>query len=147
MTKKLSARIVPELEKRLSESGLLTAIVTLDSPRFKHYLKKPANLLHDRWTYMERDDASGVLYRLGTDRGIRQELTICRRSRQAILVTYDPRAGRKQTLVFDLKTREVLRNQLVHDSAGVTVTHNFLFLNKREGLLRRSRLEPVAAAS
>lgn len=148
MTKKLSSRIVPELEKRLSESGLLTAIVTLDSPRFKHYLKKPANLLHDRWTYMERDDANGVLYRLGSERGIRQELTISRRTRQATLTTHDPRAGRLQTLVFDLKTREVLRNQVVHDSAGVTVTHNFLFLNKREGLLRRSRIEePAAAAS
>ena len=145
MTKKLSARIVPELEKRLSESGLLTAIVTLDSPRFKHYLKKPANLLHDRWTYMERDDASGVLYRLGSERGIRQELTISRRTKEATLTTYDPRAGREQVLVFDLKTKSVLRNQVTHDSAGVKVTHNFLFLNKREGLLRRSKTEEVAA--
>lgn len=144
MTKKLSARIVPELEKRLSESGLLTAIVTLDSPRFKHYLKKPANLLHDRWTYMERDDASGVLYRLGSERGIRQELTISRRTKQATLVTYDPRAGREQTLVFDLKTKTVLSNRVTHDSAGVKVTHNFLFLNKREGLLRRLKVEEAA---
>lgn len=145
MTKKLSARIVPELEKRLSESGLLTAIVTLDSPRFKHYLKKPANLLHDRWTYMERDDASGVLYRLGSERGIRQELTISRRTREATLTTYDSRAGREQVLVFDLKSKTVLKNQVTHDSAGVKVTHNFLFLNKREGLLRRSKTEEVAA--
>ena len=144
MTKKLSARTVPELEKRLSESGLLTAIVTLDSPRFKHYLKKPANLLHDRWTYMERDDANGVLYRLGSERGIRQELTISRRTKQATLKTHDPRAGREQTLVFDLVTKTVLDNQVTHDSAGVKVTHNFLFLNKREGLLRRVKVEEAA---
>ncbi len=144
MTKKLSARIVPELEKRLSESGLLTAIVTLDSPRFKHYLKKPANLLHDRWSYTERDDNQGVLYRLGSERGIRQELTISRRTKQATLVTYDPRAGREQVLVFDLVSRTVSTNVVTHDSAGVRVSHNFLFLNKREGLLRRSRVEEVA---
>lgn len=145
MTKKLSSRIVPDLEKRLNESGLLTAIVTLDSPRFKHYLKKPANLLHDRWTYMERDDAQGVLYRLGTDRGIRQELTIDRRTKHATVITYDPRAGREQTIVFDLKSKEVLSNRVIHDSAGVKVTHNFLFLNKREGLLRRAKLEEAVA--
>lgn len=146
-TKKLSARIVPELEKRLSESGLLTAIVTLDSPRFKHYLKKPANLLHDRWGYMERDDAQGVLYRLGNERGIRQELTISRRTKQATLITYDPRAGREQTLIFDLVSKTVLANHVTHDSAGVKVTHNFLFLNKREGLLRRTKLDEVATVT
>lgn len=144
MTKKLSARIVPELEKRLRESGLLTAIVTLDSPRFKHYLKKPANLLHDRWTYMERDD-SGVLYRLGSERGIRQELNISRRTRQAIVTTHDPRAGREQIVVFDLVSKSVISNTVKHDSAGVKVTHNFLFLNKREGLLRRAKAEEPAA--
>ena len=145
MSKKLSARIVPELEKRLRESGLLTAIVTLDSPRFKHYLKKPANLLHDRWTYMERDDASGVLYRLGSERGIRQELTISRRTKQATLKTFDPRAGREQVLVFDLVRKEVLSNRVTHESAGVKVTHNFLFLNKREGLMRRVKVEEAVA--
>jgi len=145
MTKKLSARIVPELEKRLRESGLLTAIVTLDSPRFKHYLKKPANLLHDRWTYMERDDARGVLYRLGSERGIRQELNISRRTKQATVTTYDPRAGREQSIVFDLVSKAVISNTVRHDSAGVKVTHNFLFLNKREGLLRRAKAEEVAA--
>lgn len=145
MTKKLSARIVPELEKRLSESGLLTAILTLDSPRFKHYLKKPANLLHDRWSYLERDDVQGVLYRLGSDRGIRQDLTINSRTKQATIKTIDPRAGREQVLVFDLVSKTVLVNQVTHDSAGVRVTHNFLFLNKREGLMRRAKQEDAVA--
>ena len=146
MTRKLSARIVPELEKRLAESGLLTAIVTMDSPRFKHYLKKPANLLHDRWTYLERDDSNGVLYRLGSERGIRQELTISRRTKQATLKTCDPRAGREQVLVFDLASKRVLSNRVTHECAGVTVTHNFLFLNKREGLLRRVKGEQAVPA-
>ena len=72
----LSTQIVPELASRLREAGLLTAIVTLESPRFKHYLKKPANLLHDRWIYLERGVDRSVLYRLGTQRSLRQDLTI-----------------------------------------------------------------------
>lgn len=138
MSKKLSARIVPELDKRLKESGLLTAIVTLDSPRFKAYLKKPAKLLHDRWSFAETEERQSVVYRIGSERSIRQELTICRNTKQATLLTVDPSAGREQTLVFDLREKSVLANKIVHNTAGESISHNFLFLNGREGMLRRA---------
>ena len=137
MSQKFSARIVPELESGLRESGLLTSLVTLDSPRFAHYLKKPANLLHDGWTYVEGDSSGSAYYRLGDQNGTRQELSICRTTRQATLNTYQPKIGRVQRLVYSLSSKDVLENSLVHDFGSHQAHHAFLFLNRREGRLAR----------
>ncbi|MFA5506175.1 MAG: hypothetical protein WC314_15825 [Vulcanimicrobiota bacterium] len=142
-----SARLVPELEARLRESGLLTAIVTLDSPRFKHYLKKPANLLHDRWTYLERGVDRTVIYRLGTPRGLRQDLIIKPVLKQAIVETVDPRTGRSQSIVYDMKRKCIISNIvtfLFEDGVG---HYNYLFLNKRIGSLEAFEIEdPIEEA-
>ena len=71
MSQKYSARIVPELENGLRESGLLTSLVTLDSPRIVRYLNKPANMLHHGWTYVEAENAGSAFYRLGEQDGNR----------------------------------------------------------------------------
>jgi hypothetical protein len=77
---------VPELASSLRAQGLLTALVTLDTPRFANYIRRPANLLHDGWAYVEVEGESevGALYRLGARNGTRQELTICRQTYQEL---------------------------------------------------------------
>lgn len=145
MNQKYSARIVPELENGLRESGLLTSLVTLDSPRFVRYLNKPANMLHDGWTYVEAENTGSAFYRLGEQDGTRQELVICRQSRQATLSTYQPRLGRTQTMVYSLASRNVLENSVVHDFGEHRAVHSFLFLNPREGRLTRQERAEAAA--
>ena len=145
MSQKFSARIVPELEAGLKDSGLLTSLVTLDSPRFAHYLKKPANLLHDGWTYVEGEEAGVAIYRLGDEGGTRQELAIRRQTRSATLSTYQPKMGRVQHLVYSLASRDVVDNSVVHDFGQHRAVHAFLFLNRREGRLDRVSLQTVAA--
>lgn len=144
MSQKLSARIVPELENGLRELGLLTSLVTLDSPRFAGYLKKPANLLHDGWSYVQSDLPGTVCYRLGDEEGARQELVISRATRQATLVTYQPKHGRTQKLVYSLLTQEILENSVLHDFGTHSVRHCYIFLSRREG--RLSRLNEAVAA-
>lgn len=143
MSQRFSARIVPELESCLRESGLLTSVVTMDSPRFARYLKKPANLLHDGWTYVESESAA--CYRLGEEGGTRQELMICRRTHQATLRTFQPKLGRLQTLVYSFAGRDVVENSVVHDFGDHRALHSFLFLNCREGRLCRQEAHEVAA--
>lgn len=144
MNPKYSARLVPELEVGLRDSGLLTSLVTLDSPRFSAYLKKPANLLHDGWTYVE-GDGEGAFYRLGQEGGARQELAVCRSTRQAVLSTYQPRLGRLQRMVYSLVSKEMLENTVEHDFGSHRAEHAFLFLTRREGRLSR-RSDAAAAA-
>ena len=137
MNQKYSSRLVPELETGLRDSGLLTSLVTLDSPRFVGYLKKPANMLHDGWTYVEGENSNSAFYRLGDENGTRQELVICRNSRQATLSTIEPKLGRTQTLIYSLIGKSVLQNSVVHDFGDHRAVHSFLFLNRREGRLTR----------
>jgi hypothetical protein len=132
--RELSTRIVPRLESRLRETGLLTAIVTVDSPRFRHYLKKPANLLHDRWAYSARGQDRSVLYRLGIERSLHQNLTISPLAGVAILDTCDPLTGSLQSIVVDLHEKRVLSNTVTHESDD-TPAYNFFALNRREGSL------------
>ncbi len=145
MSEKLSSRILPELEAGLREAGLLTTLVTIESPRFRHYLKKPANLLHDGWNFVESSDGKTVTYRLGEEQGARQELRICRTSRTAVLLTHQPRAGRTQNITFDFATKSIVENCVVHESNGSEVHHQFLFVNRREGRLMQSVAEELAA--
>lgn len=145
MSAKLSSRILPELEVGLREAGLLTTLVTIESQRFRHYLKKPANLLHDGWSFVESADGKSVTYRLGEEQGARQELRICRTSKTAILRTYQPRAGRTQNITFDFATKSIVENCVVHQSNGLEVHHRFLFVNRREGRLTRSSVAEMAA--
>lgn len=144
MSQKLSARIVPELETGLQDLGLLTSLVTLDSPRFSGYLKKPANLLHDGWTYVESDKPGSAFYRLGEEQGARQELEICRATRQAVLTTYQPKLGRTQRMIYSLGSKEIVENSVFHDFGSHAVRHSFVFLNRREG--RLSRVSEAVAA-
>jgi hypothetical protein len=145
MSHKYSARIVPEIEASLRESGLLTALVTLDSPRFAGYMKKPANLLHDGWTYVEAEESEPAFYRLGDPRGIRQELRICRRTRTATLLTVQPKLGRTQRLVYSQPARDIVENSVRHDFGTHQAVHVFLFLSRREGRLARLDAEAAAA--
>ncbi len=145
MNRKLSSRIVPDLSSRLKQSGLLTAIVTLDSLRFRGYLKKPGSLLNDRWTFVEKDDSPGVLYRLGDERGVFQELAICRRSKTVTLSTVDRRAGRRQVILYSLVEKAVIRNEVVHELPSSKLVHSYLFLNREEGFLKRIASEDLAA--
>ena len=140
-----SSTIVPELESRLRETGLLTAIVTLQTPRFKHYLKKPANLLHDRWVYLERGADRSVLYRLGTQRGLHQDLVIKPAEGRAVLETCDPRTGRSQAIEFDMRKREVVSNVVTYDYEEGSANYNYFFLNRRKGILEEVPMEPVAS--
>ncbi len=144
MSQKLSSRIVPELESGLQDLGLLTSLVTLDSPRFSGYLKKPANLLHDGWTYVEGDKPGCVFYRLGDEQGARQELEISRSTREAVLTTYQPKLGRTQKMVYSLASKEIVENSVFHDFGSHEVRHSFIFLNRREG--RLSRVSEAIAA-
>lgn len=145
MSQKYSARIVPELESGLRDSGLLTSLVTLDSPRFSHYLKKPANLLHDGWNYVESDGAGQAFYRLGEAQGTRQELVICRQSRTATVTTTQPKLGRVQRMVYSLAGKSVLENSVVHDFGSHQALHTFTFVSRREGRLNRVGHEGLAA--
>lgn len=132
----LSTQIVPELASRLREAGLLTAIVTLESPRFKHYLKKPANLLHDRWIYLERGVDRSVLYRLGTQRSLRQDLTIKPGQGVALLETHDPRSGRSQAIEFDMRSRRVISNIVTFDYEEGPANYNYFSLHRHKGYLK-----------
>jgi hypothetical protein len=145
MSQKFSARIVPELESSLRDQGLLTSLVTLDTPRFAHYLKKPANLLHDGWSYVEGEGGARAFYRLGDREGTRQELTICRQTRQATLSTYQPKLGRVQRMVYSLTSKDVLENSVEHDFGSHKALHAFLFLTRREGRLSRLAMQTKAA--
>ena len=145
MSHKYSARIVPEMEAGLQESGLLTALVTLDTPRFAGYLKKPANLLHDGWTYVEGSESEPAYYLLGDARGIRQELRLCRRTRTATLLSLQPKLGRTQRVIYSLAARQVMENCLHHDFGSHQVQHAFLFVSRSEGRLARVVNENVAA--
>lgn len=136
-----STRVLPELQNRLRDSGFLTAIVTVESPRFKHYLKKPANLLHDRWVYLERGRDRSVLYRLGTERGLRQDLTIHPLEQRAVIETYDPRLERKQTIVIDLGDKSVLSNTVDFELQEAPKAYFYYALGKFGGTLEP--IEPV----
>lgn len=137
--KAYSWRTIPELEQSFRKQGFLTAIVTLQSPRFRNYLKKPANMLHDRWVYLERSH-DGALYRLGHERGLRQELFIQRPTKQAILTTHEPQTGRYQVIVFDMVTKSVISNRLHFEYSGASAAYDYLGSAQEQGWL-----EPVAA--
>jgi hypothetical protein len=145
MNQRYSARIVPELVTSLRDEGLLTSLVTLDTPRFANYLNRPANLLHDGWSYVDVEVEGSALYRLGDPEGIRQELTICRQTRQATLTTYHPQVGKMQRLVYSLSGKDILENSLEHELGNYKALHAFFFLNRREGHLRRLATETKAA--
>jgi hypothetical protein len=147
MSQKYSARLVPELVSSLRDQGLLTSLVTLDTPRFANYLRRPAKLLHDGWSYVEVEGESevGALYRLGDSDGIRQELTICRQTYQATLTTYSPALGRAQRMVYSMTGKNVLENTVEHDCGAHKSLHAFFFLTRQEGRLRRLAVETLAA--
>lgn len=129
-----SARVLPNMEKGFRDRGLLTALITLESPRFRSYLKKPANLLHDRWDFVGRGDNREVIYSLGTPRGLRQELTISPRQGHASLHTSDPSSGAEQTMVFDLRNKRVVSNTVSYELGSRE--YDYIHLNRQEGVLK-----------
>lgn len=138
MKKKLSAHVLPELFDRLKQGGLLTSISTLESLRFRRYLKRPGNLLHDGWTYIEVEGESSVTYRLGDLRGLHQELVLCRQTKVARLTTRDPKASRCQVIEFSTREKGIARNEVRHELPGQNLVHNYFHLNRSEGLLRKA---------
>ncbi len=128
-----SPNLIPELGKSLKNAGLIGAFESLDSNRFKRYLKRPMKLLNDRWTYVERS-GGGMLYRLGSPRGLCQELQINRGSAEAVLKTYDPRHGREQAVTYDLKKDCVVSNVVTYDFAEGSAIYNLTLKGEEESL-------------
>lgn len=131
-----SARIIPELEQSFKRKGFLTALITLDSPRFRHYLKKPRNLLHDRWRFQERGKSPGVLYSLDTGSGVAQEIIMDRKAAKAVLKTYAASSGLEQSIVFDMKEKRIVSNTVTYKYAQSTGVFHYLYLNEQKGVLK-----------
>lgn len=121
-----SSSVLPSLLTRLRESGQSMAIATLASRRFERYLKRSADLLRDGWSLCSGERASDhVLYRLGSERMVHQVLRYQRSLKTMTLTTVDPRHSYSQTVVFDLRTRRVVKNEVSHQSERGYLRHAF----------------------
>lgn len=137
MKSKYSTAVVPTMVKGVRSAGLLTAITNLKSPRFTRYLKKPAQMLRDGWQYQANTVSRALLYTLGGNHGMRQELLVNRNDRQVVLRTFCPNKGQTQQIVFCMETKEIIENKVETIWEGARTEHAFISLPNSEGMLRR----------
>ncbi len=137
MKSRYSSAVVPSLLKKIRSAGLLTAITNLQSPRFKGYLKKPAHLLRDGWKFQGSADSASLVYTLGGNHGLRQELYVNRERRQAVLKTHCPNRGQTQEILFCMTSKLVLENKVETNWEGERTEHAFINMPNSEGMLRR----------
>lgn len=106
--------------KKLREANLFGAFTELASPRFQKYLLQPKHFLRNGWLLdpsLELNQRSVRAYVLGdfpsnpkNSNSVGQRLEINRRAKTATLRT--TLAHQSQTIEFDLKTMEVVKNEL-----------------------------------
>ena len=115
-----------KLSDTLIRAGFLSSIVTTETPRFQKYLRKPACLLHDRWTFHDDLTPGSATYRLGQRHGLFQEIQLERKAGRATLTASDPKSGMTQTIVYDTTAKKVISNRLQKPYRGRSKRYDVL---------------------
>lgn len=107
--------LLPKVSHELLRCGLLNAILSLRSVRFRTYLKRPASLLNEHWTLAlgEGKSSNGdiVSYTIQGAFGAVQTLSLDRVNRLIELHTECPALEISQTILYCVKKKRIVANE------------------------------------
>lgn len=105
--------ILPRVAKEMMRCGLLNAILSLRSVRFRAYLKRPASLLNEHWSLALGEKGSSndiVSYTIQGAYGATQSLSLDRVNRMIELHTECPALEISQTILYCVKKKRIVSN-------------------------------------